>query len=381
MAVKEQTVTDKFAAYCGDSCEVMPTMPDASVDLSIYSPPFCGLYHYSSSAHDLSNCRSYDEFFEHYGFIVKELTRLTKPGRMSCVHCMDVPSGNTGHDSLTDFPGDIIRLHEENGWRYVARYSVWKEPLAVRNRTLAKGLAHRTIVQDGTKCSVASADYLLAFRRKGENAVPVEHPTGLMSYAGSRQIPAELLRYRGWTGKQTENRYSHWIWRQYASAFWDDVRIDRVLPFHDSRDPEDEKHVHPLQLDVIERAIVLWSNPGEVVFTPFMGVGSEVFAAVANGRKGVGIELKPSYYRQAVLNLSHAADKAADDGKTMFDTLDAPADTIEADAGMDDAEPVVATTYQLVRENPNMPGGEHAVVVEEAPAPKPKRTRKPKATP
>jgi len=161
-------------------------------------------------------------------------------------------------------------------------------------------------VDDSSRCTVASADYLLMFRKRGDNPVPIAHPTGLMFYAGERQIPAELMRYRGWTGNQIENRYSHWIWRQYASAFWDDVRIDRVLPYREARDQEDEKHVHPLQLDVIERCLTLWSNPGETVLTPFMGVGSEVFAAVQNGRRGIGVELKPSYYRQAVKNMAEA---------------------------------------------------------------------------
>jgi hypothetical protein len=229
------------------------------------------------------------------------------PGRMTAVHCMDVPSGNSGKDYMIDFPGDIIRAHEARGWHYIARYCVWKEPLGVRNRTMAKNLAHKTIVDDSSRCSCASADYLLVFRRAGENPVPIEHPNGLTWYAGERQPPAELLQYRGWSGKQTENRYSHWIWRQYASAFWDDVRLDRVLPFREGRDEEDEKHVHPLQLDVIERCLVLWSNPGETVLTPFMGVGSEVYGAVVNGRRGIGVELKPSYYRQAVKNLEHAS--------------------------------------------------------------------------
>lgn len=205
-----------------------------------------------------------------------------------------------------DFPGDVIRLHEQCGWRYIARYAVWKEPLGVRNRTMAKKLAHATVVDDSSRCGVAGADYLVVFRRKGENPEPIEHPHGLLDYAGSRPIPPELLPYRGWEGNQIENRYSHWIWRQYASAFWDDVRIDRVLPFVESRDEEDEKHVHPLQLDVIERALILWSNPDDTVLTPFMGVGSEVYAAVSNGRHGVGIELKPSYFRQAVKNLEAA---------------------------------------------------------------------------
>ena len=306
MAVIDQEITDQYAIYNGDCCEVLPTLPPKSVDLSVYSPPFCGLYHYSSSERDLSNCRSYEEFFEHYEFVVSEIARLTKPGRCTAVHCMDVPrAGANLGGGLTDFPGDIIRLHERLGWRYAARYSVWKEPLGVRNRTMAKGLAHKQIVDDSSLCDVASADYLLLFRRAGENAVPISHPTGLHDYAGSRSVPHELLEWRGHTGKQTENRYSHWIWRQYASAFWDDVRIDRVLPYKECREPDDERHVHPLQLDVIERTVVLRSNPGEVVLTPFMGVGSECYGSVLNGRRAIGVELKESYYKQARLNLRH----------------------------------------------------------------------------
>lgn len=308
MAVSDQKITDQFAVYLGDCCEVMPTLPAGSVHLSIYSPPFGGLYHYSSSERDLSNCRSYEEFFEHYEFVMSGLARLTAPGRMTCVHCMDVPSGNSGRDYLVDFPGDIIRLHAKHGFRYIARYHVWKEPLGVRNRTMAKNLAHKSIVEDSSRCSVASADYLLVFRRAGDNVVPIMHPHGLLEYAGERKMPAELLGFRNWQGNQIENRYSHWIWRQYASAFWDDVRIGRVLPFKESKDQDDEKHVHPLQLDVIERCLVLWSNPGEIVFTPFMGVGSEVYAAIRGGRRGVGVELKPSYYKQALRNLEKAFD-------------------------------------------------------------------------
>ena len=306
MAVKQQKITENYAIYCGDCIEVMATLPPGSLHLSIYSPPFGGLYHYSSNERDLSNCRDYTQFFEHYAFVVRELFRLTMPGRMTAVHCMDVPSGNSGTDYLVDFPGDIIRLHEKEGFRYIARYAIWKEPLGVRNRTMAKNLAHKTVVEDSSRCSVASADYLLVFRRKGENPKPIAHPVGLLDYAGERRPPVDVLSYRGWTGNQIENRYSHWIWRQYASAFWDDVRIDRVLPFRESRDEEDEKHVHPLQLDVIDRVITLWSNPGEVVFTPFMGVGSEVYGAVCQGRRGVGVELKPSYYRQAEKNMAIA---------------------------------------------------------------------------
>lgn len=303
MAIEDQKITDNYAIYLGDCMEVMPGLKDGSVNLSVYSPPFGGLYHYSSSERDLSNCRDYDQFFEHYQFIVGELFRLTMPGRMTAVHCMDVPSGNSGTDYLIDFPGDIIRLHDKIGFKYIARYAIWKEPLGVRNRTMAKNLAHKSIVEDSSRCSVASADWLLVFRRKGNNPVPIAHPHGLMDYAGERKIPNDVFKFKGWTGNQIENRYSHWIWRQYASAFWDDIRIGNVLPFKQSRDEEDEKHIHPLQLDVIDRCLVLWSNPGEVVFTPFMGVGSEVYCAVKQSRKGIGAELKASYYRQAQKNL------------------------------------------------------------------------------
>ena len=304
MAVKDQAITDKYAVYCGDCIETMSKLKSESVHLSVYSPPFGGLYHYSSSERDLSNCKDYTQFFEHYAFVVRELFRLTLPGRMTAVHCMDVPSGNSGTDYLIDFPGDIIRLHEKEGWKFIARYAVWKEPLGVRNRTMAKNLAHKTVVEDSSRCTVASADYLLVFRRKGKNPVPIAHPNGLMEYAGERDIPADVLRFRGWKGNQIENRYSHWIWRQYASAFWDDVRIGRVLPFNESRDEGDEKHIHPLQLDVIDRVLVLWSNPGEVVLSPFAGVGSEVYGALMAGRRAIGIELKAAYYKQMVKNIT-----------------------------------------------------------------------------
>lgn len=168
---------------------------------------------------------------------------------------------------------------------------------------MAKALAHRQIVEDATQTNVAGADYLIPFRKKGDNPVPVTHADGLHTYPGSRQMPADLRRYKGWKGKQTENRFSHWIWRNLASCFWDDIRLDRVLPYREARDGEDERHIHPLQLDVIERCVLLWSNPGEVVLTPFMGVGSEVYGAVLNGRKGIGVELKDTYYRQSVANL------------------------------------------------------------------------------
>lgn len=324
MAVIDQEITEHYAIYNGDSCEVLPTIPDESIHLSVYSPPFATdgggcLYRYTSSPRDLSNCRSYGEFFDHYEFIVSQIARVTMPGRLSAVHCTDVPSKGANIAGYIDFPGDIIRLYEKYGFDYLPRICIWKEPLEVRNRTMLRALAHKQIVTDSTLTNVACSDYLLPFRKKGTNPVPVAHPTGLHDYAGMREIPAELRSYKGWTGKQIENRYSHWIWRNYASSFWDDIRLERVLPYQAARDAEDERHVHPLQLDVIERACVLWSNPGENVLTPFMGVGSEVYGAVTNGRRGIGIELKPSYYRQAVRNLAEAMKAKPADEKKLFD--------------------------------------------------------------
>lgn len=317
--VKDQKVTSQYALYNGDCIETMQKLKAHSIHLSIYSPPFGGLYHYSSSDRDLSNARDYTQFFEHYAFVVQELHRLTMPGRMTCVHCMDVPSGNSGTDYLIDFPGDIIRLHEREGWRYIARYAVWKEPLGVRNRTMAKNLAHKTIVDDSSRCTNAAADYLLVFRNKGNNAIPITHPIGLTEYAGERIIPNDLQPYKGWTGDQIQNRYSHWIWRQYASAFWDDVRISRVLPYKQSKDEQDEKHVHPLQLDVIERCVILWSNPHEIILTPFLGVGSEAYGAVVNNRRAIGIELKTSYYNQAVKNMESIKNTKSEQQEFMID--------------------------------------------------------------
>lgn len=322
MAVMDQDLGADHAAYCGDCVEVMRTLPAESVGLSLYSPPFVGLYQYSSHERDLSNCISRDEFFEHYGYVIDEVTRLTMPGRISAVHCMDIPLSNAGCDDVFDLAGRIILEHERRGWAYAGRRCIWKEPLAVRNRTMMKSLHHATLCEDSTRTSIANADWLLAFRRKGENRVPVTHAEGLLSYAGESQPPERLLRWRGFQGDQKKNEYSQWIWRRYASSVWMDVRIDRVLPYRDAREGVDEKHVHPLQLDVIERAVVLWSNPGEVVLTPFMGVGSEVYGALVNGRKAVGVELKPAYYRQAVKNIQAALEREPGGQEaTLFDGL------------------------------------------------------------
>lgn len=314
---KEQLITDRFAIYNSDCMEVLPTLPDQSVDLSVYSPPFAGLYNYSSSERDFSNCETKEQFLQMYDYLIEQMARVTKAGRINAVHCTDV-FDNTSR--LWDFPHEIIRLHEKHGFEYRNRITIWKEPLKVRMRTMVQSLMHKFIVEDTTRCFTAMPDYVLVFTRKGENKVPVTHPFGLQEYFGETPfLPAHIETYgnysdfkkkwKNFEGDPKENKMSHLIWQRYASSVWDDIRIDNVLPFRDSREEDDEKHVHPLQLDVIDRIVELYSNPDEVVLTPFMGVGSEVYSPVSLGRKAIGIELKDSYYKQAVLNLKEAPNR------------------------------------------------------------------------
>jgi len=321
MNVKEQIHTDNYSIYNGDCMDVVSSLPDNSIDLSVYSPPFAGLYNYSSSDRDFSNCESKEQFLEQYEFLIAEMARVTKPGRINAVHVTDV-FDNTCR--LWDFPHEVIKLHEKHGFEYRNRITIWKEPLKVRMRTMVQSLMHKFIVEDSTKCFTAMPDYVLIFTKKGENEVPVTHDTGFSRYAGETPVLPNILRAFNnandtnhttgslWRYLNSEyenhkdpksNKLSHYIWQRYASSVWDDIRIDEVLQFKESKTEDDEKHVHPLQLDVIDRIVDLYTNPGETVLTPFMGVGSEVFSPVSMGRKAIGIELKDSYYRQAIMNL------------------------------------------------------------------------------
>jgi DNA modification methylase len=319
--VKDQIITDNYAIYNSDCMHVLPTLENESIDLVLYSPPFAGLYNYSSSENDFSNCENKEQFLEQYEFLVNELSRVTKAGRINAVHCTDV-FDNTCR--LWDFPHEIIKIHERHGFEYRNRITIWKEPLKVRMRTMVQSLMHKFIVEDSTKCFTAMPDYVLIFTKKGENKVPVTHPFGINEYAGEIPILPNILT--AWNNANESNlnseqlwehlnnvneddritKLNHYIWQRYASSVWDDIRIDNVLPFRDSKEEDDEKHVHPLQLDVIDRLVELYSNPNEVVLTPFMGVGSEVFSPVSVGRKAIGIELKDSYFKQAILNLKEA---------------------------------------------------------------------------
>lgn len=321
--MEKQIITEQYAIYNDDCMRVLGEMPDNSIDFSVYSPPFAGLYNYSSDPRDFSNCESKDQFLQQYEFLIKEVARLTKPGRITAVHCTDVMNSKTGE--LWDFPHEIIRLHTKYGFVYRNRVTVWKEPLEVRMRTMVKSLMHKLIVEDSTQSFPVMPDYILIFKRKGQTEIPVTHPIGFTRYAGETpMLPAMERKYeKHGTWREICERYknhedpksnkmSHLIWQRYASSVWDDIRIDEVLPFREARGEDDEKHVHPLQLDVIDRLVDLYTNPGEVVLTPFMGVGSEVFSAVSMGRKAIGVELKETYFAQAIENMKRAATRFDD---------------------------------------------------------------------
>lgn len=329
--VKDQLITEDYALYNSDCMYVLPTLPEASIDLSIYSPPFCGLYNYSSSENDFSNCDTREKFNEQYEFLVKEIARVMKPGRITAVHCQDVLT-NVTKNYLYDFPHEIIRLHELHGFKFVNRITIWKEPLKVRIRTMVRSLMHKNIVEDSTECFTAQPDYILLFKRTGENKVKVTHEHGLKRYAGATPMLPAMERnygpwdhikakYADWKDHRT-NKLSHIIWQRYASAVWDDIRNENTLSYKEAREDDDEKHVHPLQLDVIDRLVDLYSNPGETVLTPFMGVGSEVYGPVSMGRKAIGIELKDSYFKQAIRNMATVKSRFDGDREPqLFDEL------------------------------------------------------------
>lgn len=331
--VKEQLINDKYAIYNGDCMDVITTLDDESIDLSIYSPPFAGLYNYSSSERDFSNCDSKEDFINQYEFLVAEMARVTKAGRINAVHCQDILTDTTAH-ILYDFPHEIIKLHKKYGFNLHNRITIWKEPLEVRMRTMVRSLMHKNIAEDSTMCFTAIPDYVLIFKKIGENKVKVTNPKGFKIYHGETPLlPAMEKKYGKWEHilekyknadndgqNHLTNKLSQIIWQRYASSVWDDIRNDNTLPFRDSKEEDDEKHVHALQLDVIDRLVELYSNPNEVVLTPFMGVGSEVFSPVSLGRKAIGIELKDSYYKQAVLNMGEANNRfyQAEKQKTLF---------------------------------------------------------------
>jgi len=312
MAVAMQKSTKDYSIYCGDCIKVLPDIKDNSIGFSIFSPPFSSLYCYSDDDADLSNNKTPEDFFKHFGFVVEQLHRVLMPGRIIAVHCMELPTHKSSGEEIGiwDFPGDIVRLFIKHGFiQHTPRITIWKDPLIAAVRAKAIGLAHKQIVKDSAFCRTGIPDYVIAFRKKGVNPVPVANPDALTEYVGSRSIPKKFDSFIGHKHAKT-NRRSHWIWQQYASPVWFDIRQTNVLPYREGRSEEDERHICPLQLDVIERCMTLWTKKDDIVLTPFMGIGSEIYVAVKNGRKGIGIELKQSYYKQAAKNIAAAKEES-----------------------------------------------------------------------
>ena len=287
MKVINQVVTDQYALYNADCVELARSLPDNSIDFTVYSPPFESLFSYSNSDRDMGNSKSKDDFQKHYQYLIEETIRITRPGRLIAVHCMNLTTSkvNDGFIGIRDFRGDIIRAHQNAGFIFHSEVTIWKDPVVAMQRTKALGLLHKTIKKDSSMSRQGLADYLVIFRKPGQNDQPISHT--------AEEFPVSL-------------------WQRYASPVWFDIDQSRTLNFRDARDEDDVKHICPLQLDVIERAMELWSNKGDTVFSPFTGVGSEGYVALEMGRKFIGSELKTSYFEQAAKNLNFATTKTAD---------------------------------------------------------------------
>lgn len=296
----DQVVTQDYAIYQGDSCELVRAIPGDSIHFGIHSPPFEGLYKFSNFDRDISNNEG-QVFWEHYAFLIQELLRVTMPGRLHAVHCMQLPTSKIRHGfiGMRDFRGEIIRAYQDAGWIFHSEVCIWKDPVVAQQRTKSIRLLHKQIVKDSTISGQGLADYIVTFRKPGENPEPV---AGCFDQYVGDGVGPDRSKYT--TATDGRNWYSIEVWQRYASPVWMDINQTRTLQYRSARDEKDEVHISPLQLDVIERCIDLWSNPGDVVLTPFLGIGSEVYSAVEMGRKGIGFELKPSYFAQAVKNIA-----------------------------------------------------------------------------
>lgn len=277
ISVKDQAITERYALYNGDSCEILRGIPENSVHFEIYSPPFASLYTYSNSERDLGNCRTKSEFFRHFEFIIRELYRVLMPGRVMAVHCMNLPTSKErdGFIGIEDFRGELIRAFQAAGFLYHSEVCIWKDPVIAMQRTKALGLLHKQLKKDSCMSRQGIPDYLVVMRKPGENPERVTHT--------NESFPVD-------------------IWQRYASPIWTDINPSDTLQASSARDEKDEKHICPLQLTVIRRALNLWTNPGDTVLSPFMGIGSEGVVSLQGGRRFVGVELKPTWYAQAVKN-------------------------------------------------------------------------------
>jgi DNA modification methylase len=282
----DQVVNDRYAAYHGDCVEVLKGLPDQSIGYSIFSPPFASLYTYSNSPRDMGNVRDDAEFFAHLDFLIAELRRVMKPGRNISFHCMDMPSSKErdGVIGLKDFPGDLLRAFQKHGFIFHAKVTIWKDPVTAMQRTKALGLLHKSVRENAAMCRMGIPDYLITVRAPGEQQERVTH---------GPEFPVDL-------------------WQKVASPVWMDINPSDTLQFRSAREHDDERHICPLQLDVIRRGVMLWTNPGDIVLSPFMGIGSEGYVSLEMGRRFVGAELKASYYQQAIANLAAATAKTDD---------------------------------------------------------------------
>lgn len=293
-----QEIHEQFTVMHGDCCELIKSLPDDSVGFTVFSPPFASLYTYSDSERDMGNCASDEEFWKHFNFLIPELLRTTKPSRNCSVHCMNLPTTkqHSGYIGIRDFRGDVIRAFESAGWIYHSEVCIWKDPVTAMQRTKALGLLHKQLCKDSCMSRQGIPDYVCTFRKPGENPDPVQ---GELDYfAGD----SETFR--------SEGRMSIDVWQRYASPVWMDINPSRTLQYRLARDNDDERHICPLQLDVIERCMQLWSNPGDIVLSPFAGIGSELYTAIKMGRKAVGFELKDSYYPIAVRHCYQAIEES-----------------------------------------------------------------------
>jgi len=306
----DQVVTGDYAIYHGDACELIHAVPTDSVHFGIHSPPFEGLYKFTNSDRDVSNNEG-KTFWDHYAFLIGELLRVTMPGRLHSVHVMQLPAtkGREGYIGMRDFRGDVIRAYQAAGWLLHSEVCVWKDPVVAQQRTKSIRLLHKQLCKDSSLSGQGLADYIVTFRKPGENEVAIAGE--LERYVGTAvdvsraayDKQADALRAEGKEPWPYRTWVSIMTWQRYASPVWTDINQTRTLQYRSARDEKDEQHISPLQLDVIERCIELWSNAGETVLTPFMGIGSEVYCALDAGRRGVGFELKDSYWRQAVINI------------------------------------------------------------------------------
>jgi len=311
MGVIDQVVTDNYAIYNADCVDVVSGLGDGSVDFCIYSPPFASLYTYSNSDRDMGNVKDDEEFFQHFSFLVDQLYRVIAPGRIMAVHCMNLPTSkqNDGFIGVKDFRGDLIRCFQKSGFIYHSEVCIWKDPVIAMQRTKALGLLHKQVKKDSAMSRQGIPDYLIAMRKPGENTKPI---AGEFTHYVGECPPDGFKGYQyddgRWYFIPGQDATSIDVWQKYASPVWDDIRQTNTLQFQEARESDDERHICPLQLDVIERAMQLWSVPGDVVLSPFMGIGSETYMAVKMDRKAIGAELKPSYFNLAKRNMQSAKD-------------------------------------------------------------------------